>query len=79
MGNDPEVSTVNDRAETTVHARATDDPSPEVRSRALTMLAWQWPDHPETTAILQSALADPEVREAARDGLGAVAHLTANV
>ncbi|MFG2911888.1 HEAT repeat domain-containing protein [Kitasatospora sp. NPDC048298] len=78
MGNDPEVSTVNNRAETTVHARATDDPSPEVRSRALTMLAWQWPDHPETMAILQSALADPEVREAARDGLGAVAHLTAN-
>ncbi|MGW1173257.1 HEAT repeat domain-containing protein [Kitasatospora sp. NPDC002543] len=66
-------------AENLVRAHAADDPSPEVRAQALTMLAWQWPDRPETTAILRAALADPdpEVRQAAGDGLGAVAHFTA--
>ncbi|MEU3571284.1 HEAT repeat domain-containing protein [Kitasatospora sp. NPDC036755] len=68
-----------DSAEDIVHAQAVDDPSPQVRAQALTMLAWQWPDRPETTAILRAALAgpDPEVRQAAGDGLGAVAHFTA--
>ncbi|MFJ6770520.1 NACHT domain-containing protein [Kitasatospora sp. NPDC091257] len=63
-------------AEDVIRRRAADDPSPEVRGRALTMLAWQWPSSPETGEALRRALADPEVREAARAGLGAVAHLT---
>ncbi|MFF2746920.1 HEAT repeat domain-containing protein [Kitasatospora sp. NPDC058048] len=68
-----------DMAESTIRGRAADDPSPDVRSRALTTLAWQWPNSPETMAALRHALADdpdPEVREAAEAGLGAVAHLT---
>ncbi|MFI2606599.1 NACHT domain-containing protein [Kitasatospora sp. NPDC018619] len=66
-----------DTAEETVRARAADDPDPEVRGQALTMLAWQWPGSPQTTAALERALTDPAVREPAEAGLGAVAHLTA--
>ncbi|MET8540374.1 HEAT repeat domain-containing protein [Kitasatospora sp. NPDC004799] len=72
---------VPEAAEAIVRSRAAADPGAKVRSRALTMLAWQWPGSPETTAALRHALAnDPEteVREAAEAGLGAVAHLTAD-
>ncbi|MFJ9455761.1 NACHT domain-containing protein [Kitasatospora sp. NPDC101447] len=68
-----------DDAESVVHARAQDDPGREVRRRALTMLAWQWPDRPGTRTVLEhAAAADTEqaVRDAARSGLAAVARLT---
>ncbi|MFJ8621434.1 NACHT domain-containing protein [Kitasatospora sp. NPDC093550] len=70
---------VPDDAEAVIRARAADDPGRSVRRQALTMLAWQWPDRPATSAALErAAAADPDeyVRDAARSGLAAVAHLT---
>ncbi|MEV7771000.1 HEAT repeat domain-containing protein [Kitasatospora sp. NPDC086791] len=69
-----------DDAEAVVLARASGDPGRNVRSQALTMLAWQWPDHPGTSAALERAAAsDPDeyVRDTALECREAAAHLTA--
>ncbi|MFF7991473.1 NACHT domain-containing protein [Kitasatospora xanthocidica] len=65
-------------AEAVVRSRAADDLSPKVRSRALTMLTWQWPGRPDTAVILRAALAgdpDSEVRATAESGLRAIEYL----
>ncbi|MFD8782105.1 NACHT domain-containing protein [Kitasatospora sp. NPDC059599] len=70
-----------DDAEALVLARASGDPGRNVRGQALTMLAWQWPDHPGTSAALEHAAAsDPEayVRATARECLEAVTRLAAS-
>lgn len=63
-----------------VGERAVDDPSPEVRAQASTMLAWQWPTAAETSVVLQRLAADdpdPEVRAEAERALLVVESLTA--